>query len=131
MNVIDASAIVQALTAPSRAPALVARLIADSDIHAPHLIDVEVASALRRLEHRGELSNDRADDARRDLTDLPLTRYPHQGLLERAWELRHTVSPYDAVYLALAEALDAPLVTCDARLSRVDGVKARIELFAA
>lgn len=131
MKVVDASAIVQVLTAPSGAPALVATLLADGDIHAPHLVDVEVVSALRRLEHRRELSTDRADDARRDLADLPLNRYPHQALVERAWELRHTVSSYDAVYLALAEALDAPLVTCDARLSRVPGVAATVELFAA
>ena len=73
---------------------------------------------------------DRAADARLDLADLPLRRYPHVPLLERAWELRDNVSAYDAMYVALAELLDAPLVTCDASLARAAGVRAQIEVYA-
>ena len=131
MIVVDASAVVDAVVHERADPALTERLRADSQLHAPHLIDVEVAHALRRLVALGELSSDRASDARVDVAELPIRRYPHRPLLERAWELRDSLSAYDAVYVALAELLEAPLVTCDERLARAPGHDAEIELFAS
>lgn len=130
MKVVDASALVRALDPTPETVRLLDDLVEDGDLHAPHLVDVEVAQALRRLVAIGALSEDRAHDARLDLDHLPLTRYPHGALLPRAWELRHVLSAYDGVYVALAEALGAPLVTCDARLARAPGVRATIELVA-
>ena len=129
--VVDASAIVEFV---ARQPAdfdLARRILGGRDLHAPHLLDVEVTQALRALVSRSALSSDRASDARIDAADLRITRYPHLPLLARAWELRHSLSTYDGVYVALAEALRAPLVTCDARLARASGHDAEIELFAA
>lgn len=130
MLVLDTSAALQALLAVDAAPELLGRMALD-DLHAPHLIDTEVLHALRRMTIRGELSEDRANDARRDFDELALIRYPHAPLSDRAWELRHNLSAYDATFVALAEALDAPLVTCDARLASAPGHAAAIELFSA
>ena len=102
----------------------------DGDLHAPHLLDIEFLHALRRLTLRGELSDDRAHDARVDFADLALVRYPHEQLADRVWELRRNVTAYDGVFVALAETLDVPLVTCDARLAAAP-VPARVELYAA
>ena len=85
-------------------------------LHAPHLLDVEVAQVLRRLEHRTELTAARAEEALEDLRALRVVRHAHLPLLERVWELRSNLSAYDALYVALAEALDAPLATTDQRL---------------
>ena len=104
--------------------------MSDGDLHAPHLLDVELLSSIRRLTLTGAISDDRAADARLDFAELAILRYPHDVLADRAWELRANLTAYDAVFVALAEALDAPLVTCDARLSRAAGVRARVELFA-
>ena len=95
--VVDASALVDYLTLARMNRALDERLTGSGDFHAPYLIDIEVAPALQRLAVRGELGADRAADARLDLAALPLRRYPHVPLLERAWELRHIVSAYDAI----------------------------------
>ncbi len=130
MKVVDACVLVRALGSGRPSGSLLDELTEDGDLHAPHLVDVEVVQTLRRLVAHGAISDDRAQDARLDLDDLPLTRYPHGALLGRAWELRHVLTTYDAVYVALAEALDAPLVTCDARLTRAPGIRARIELVA-
>ena len=130
MIVLDASAVVDLLTAQTAAPALAERVLVDDDLHAPHLVDVEVAQALRRLAASGALSADRAADARGDAALLPIVRYPHLALLERAWELRENLSIYDGVYVALAELLGAPLVTCDQRLASVPGHEAVVEVFA-
>jgi predicted nucleic acid-binding protein len=102
----------------------------DGGLHAPHLIDVEVAQALRRLAAAGTISDGRAVEALGDAALLPVVHYPHLALVERAWDLRAVMSIYDGVYVALAELLRAPLVTCDARLARVRGHSARIEVFA-
>jgi predicted nucleic acid-binding protein len=107
-----------------------ARVVLRSRLHAPHLVDVEVTHALRGMAVRGELSGDRASDARLDAAEMTIKRYPHRHLLIRAWQLRAELSIYDAVYVALAELLDAPLVTCDGRLSAAPGHGARVELFA-
>ena len=129
MLVVDSSAILNAIIAVEPVPGLAERLADDADLHAPHLIDIEVLHALRRLSNRGELSEDGASDARTDFGDLRLVRYPHVGIADRIWELRHNLTAYDAAYIALAEALDAPLITCDQRLSEAPGHSANVELF--
>ena len=106
-----------------------ARLFADTDeFHAPHLIDVEVAQALRRLVRMGEVRPNRAREAIEDLTGLNIRRHSHVDLLTRAWALRDNVTAYDAMYVALAEAIDATLVTCDGPLAAAPGHAARIEV---
>jgi predicted nucleic acid-binding protein len=126
--VLDASAVVDVVTRRSE-PDLARRVLRERR-HAPHLVDIEVTHALRGMVRRGELSGERASDARLDATELAITRYAHRPLLVRAWQLRDYLSIYDAVYVALAELLDAPLVTCDARLAASTGHDATIELFA-
>lgn len=98
-------------------------------LHAPHLVDLEVAQVLRRYAAAGELTADRGLEALTDLADFPLSRYPHDLLLPRIWELRPNVTAYDAAYLALAELLVAPLVTCDGRLASAPGHEARVEVY--
>lgn len=127
--VLDASALVELLlhTAAGRAVAL---RIADPAIglHVPHLADVEVAQALRRYAQDGELSAATAATALDDLRALDLQRHAHEPFLERVWQLRHNLSAYDAVYVAMAELLDVTLLTCDARLARAPGTAGRVEL---
>lgn len=129
MIVIDACALVDFLAPVVRKPLLDTRIRSSVELHAPHLADVEVAHALQRMVARGTLNADRAADARYDLATLPTRRYEHTLLLDRAWELRHSVSTYDAMYVALAELLDLPLVTCDAALARAQGIRAAVEVF--
>ncbi|GAB3221968.1 type II toxin-antitoxin system ribonuclease VapC1 [Kineococcus gypseus] len=95
---------------------------------APEVVDLEVTSVLRRAAASGALPARRADLALQDLLDVPLRRAAHRPLLRRCWELRHAVSSYDAAYVALAEVLDVPLLTADARLSRAPGTRCRFEL---
>jgi predicted nucleic acid-binding protein len=127
--VLDASAAVEVLLHGSDG-ADVRRRIAGHELHAPYLVELEVAEALRKAVRRGRLSPDRGRDALDDLGELAIVPYPLGELRERVWELGANVTAYDAVYVALAEALDAPLVTCDGRLARAPGVRARIEVFA-
>jgi predicted nucleic acid-binding protein len=94
---------------------------------APELVDLEVVSVWRRHVAAKRMPARRAASALADLADLPLRRSSHQPFLRRIWELRHVVAPYDAAYIALAEALDAVLVTADARISRASGLRCRIE----
>lgn len=108
---------------------LVGRLAGDGDLHVPHLIDVELLHVLRRLNLTGVLSEERAADALGDYSDLAMTRYPHDVLAGRIWELHHTLTAYDATFVALAEMLGAPLVTCDAWLARAGGHTADVEVF--
>jgi predicted nucleic acid-binding protein len=129
MLVVDTSAILDAIASSEPAAGLVERLSDDGDLHAPHLIDVEVLHALRGMVARGEISEDRAADARTDFADAALLRYPHEPLGDRIWELRHNLGAYDATFVALAEALAAPLVTCDTHLAAAPGHDAAIELF--
>lgn len=129
MIVVDASAIVELLSKQPSDRELTERILGGQTLHAPHLLDVEVTHALGGLVRRNAMSSDRASDARIDAADLRIVRYPHAPLLGRAWELRNTLNTYDGVYVALAEALEAPLVTCDARLARARGHDAQIELF--
>ena len=128
MIVVDASALLEFLLQTERGVRVEARLFRDSDeLHAPHLVDVEVVQGLRRLVRTGELLAGRADEAISDLTDFDLHRHPHLDLLGRAWRLRDNISAYDAMYIALAEAISAPIVTCDIPLAKAPGHRARIE----
>jgi predicted nucleic acid-binding protein len=126
--VVDSSAVVDVLAARTPDPGLAARLSAER-LHAPYLVDVEVMHAVRGLVRRGALSADRGVDACRDYSALRLIRYPHLPLLDRIWQLRDSLSAYDAAFVALAELLDAPLVTCDAKLAAAGGHEARVELY--
>jgi predicted nucleic acid-binding protein len=130
MLVVDTSAVLEALAAGAADSVLLERLSQDGDLHAPHLIDTEVLHALRRMVMRNAIDEARADDARTDFAQLPLVRYPHKPLSDRVWELRDNLTAYDATFVALAEALAVPLITCDARLASAAGHRARIELFA-
>jgi predicted nucleic acid-binding protein len=127
--VVDASAAIEVLLATAAGERCAARLFAAGEsLHAPHLIDVEVAQVLRRYAAAGDLPEERGRGALTDLLAMPLERYPHEPLLHRVWELRRNLTAYDAVYVALAEALEATLLTRDARLARSRGHQARIEL---
>lgn len=129
MIVVDSAAIVDALTAVQGSEDLRDRLARD-ELHAPTLVDLEVVSALRGLTLGGDLSAGRAEDLLTDLDDLTIERWPAADVLRRrAFQLRHNVSAYDAAYVALAEALECPLVTRDARLGRSGGHDARIEVW--
>jgi predicted nucleic acid-binding protein len=127
--VVDASAVLEFLLQTSLGGRVEARLFRDEDeLHAPHLIDVEIVQGLRRLVRAGEISTGRAGEAIADLTDLDLHRHAHLDLLDRVWKLRESVTAYDAIYVALAEALDALIVTCDGPLGKAPGHRARIEV---
>lgn len=129
MIVVDASALVEVLLGTSAAIRVADRLFADGEtLHAPHLLDVEVTQVVRRYVLAGLFDAERGAEALEDLADFPIARYPHTPFLPRIWELRHSVTAYDAAYLALAEALAAPLVTRDAKLASAAGDRARIEL---
>jgi len=131
MIVLDASAAVELVLRLPLGDAVAARL-ADPDqaIHAPHLLAVEVAQVVRRYVHRGELRPGRGEEALLDLADLDIVRHPHEPLLARMWRLRSNLTAYDAAYVALAEALDAPLLTLDTRLAHSPAHAATIELLA-
>jgi len=127
--VVDASALLEVLLNTPSANRVSDRLFGSGDtLHVPHLIDIEVAQVLRRYAASGALTTDRGARALQDLTDFPLIRYPHDLFLPRIWELRHNLTAYDAAYVALAEALDAPLVTRDAALATARGHVATVEL---
>lgn len=131
MIVLDASLAVELLLQTPRAIPLTEELLDSAvDLHAPHLIDVEVLQVLRRLCSHGELTDRRAEQAARDLADLPLSRHPHELLLERAWELRDNLTIYDGVYVALAELLEVPLWTLDLRLSGAPGIRTEVRVFS-
>lgn len=129
MIVLDASVVVELLLGGGRAAALHARLAAPGESwHAPSLIEVEVVSVLRRLRLSRQLSDLRARQALQALSLLGLRLHEHAPLLPRAWALRANLSAYDAMYVALAEGLRAPLLTLDARLAATSGHHARIEI---
>ena len=129
MIVLDASAIVELLVGTSRGRAIAVR-IADPalSLHVPHLADVEVAQALRRYEREGDIEAHEAASAIDHLGQLDLERHSHEPLLRRVWALRENLTAYDAVYVALAEALDTKVLTCDGRLARAPGLARRVEL---
>jgi predicted nucleic acid-binding protein len=127
--VVDTSAVIAALAGRPPHDEVVDRLGSDGDLAAPHLLDVEFLHALRRLVLGRQLGEDRAADARDDFAALAIARYGHILVADRVWELRHSLTAYDATFVALAELLEAPLVTCDARLARAPGHRATVELF--
>ena len=129
MIVVDASVVVEFLMRTDVGMRAAERLLDDRvTLHAPHLLDVEIAQVLRRLHAAGQFDAGRGRQALGDLADLPINRYPHAMMLTRVWELQADLTAYDAAYVALAEALRAPLLTCDRRLARAPGHNARIEL---
>jgi predicted nucleic acid-binding protein len=126
--VVDASAVLEVLLNTPDATRVGERLFAAGEtLHAPHLLDLEVAQVLRRYGASGLLTEDRGLQALEDLADLPVERYPHHLFLERIWRLRHNLTAYDAAYVALAEALAVPLVTRDRALLKA-GHRARVEV---
>ncbi len=130
MIVVDASVVAVALLDDLGAGDRARAAIASDDLVAPHLLDCEVASVLRRARLRENVSADRVRQALGDLTDLPVMRVSHTPLLESIWELHPTVTSYDAAYVALAEALGAPLLTADWRLAGASGPTCEFKIFS-
>lgn len=129
MIVVDASALVAFLVEPGVSGHIrVALARHDDDLHAPAHVDLEVMSALRRLVAAGRLTTPRATAAVEDFLDLPLVRHSLEPLVSRVWALHPQVSPYDAAYLALAEALGTGVLTCDGRLARAHGSPVTVEV---
>ncbi|HEX4602219.1 MAG TPA: type II toxin-antitoxin system VapC family toxin [Gemmatimonadales bacterium] len=129
MIVVDASAMVELLLRTPAAALVAQRVFQPSEtLHAPQVLDLEVAQVLRRYATRAELTPARGAQAIELLLQFPIERYPHEPLLRRIWRLRDTLTAYDAAYIALAEVLDAPLLTRDQRLARAPGHRARVEL---
>jgi len=127
--VIDASALVEVLLNRPSGERLAHRLRDPlEELHAPHLIDLEVAQALRRYQAAGEMSPQRAHQALLAFAQMPLERHPHWPFLHRIWELRRNLTAYDAAYVALAEALGVPLLTCDRALASAPGHHAVVGL---
>ncbi|MBM3673639.1 MAG: type II toxin-antitoxin system VapC family toxin [Actinobacteria bacterium] len=124
--VVDASTLVAVLTSTSADADWARRAVAAHSVAAPHLVCFEAANVLRRVERRGSLSADLAALIHRDLVEFPVELWPYRILAERAWELRASATPYGAAYLALAELLDAPLLTLDRRLTSVPGARCEI-----
>jgi predicted nucleic acid-binding protein len=128
--VLDASAAIEWLLQTRVGQRIEPRLFGEGEtLHAPHLLDVEVAQVLRRFAAAGRITSERGWEALEDLTDLAAVRYPHHVLLARIWQLRDNLTAYDATYIALAEALGAVLVTCDARLAEAPWHQARVDVF--
>ncbi len=131
MQVVDASVLVEYLTDGEHGEAARRQLRARPGwLWAPYLVDAEVGHALRRTARAGEISERKARLALSDLLEMRLQRISHHLLADRAWELRKNVSFYDGLYVALAEALELPLLTLDARLAKAPGVRAEIEVVA-
>ena len=129
MIVLDASATVELLFRSTLGAQVAERIGSPAvSLHAPHLLSVEVTQVLRRLVRREQLSAARAAEAVVDLGDLDIARYEHEPLLVRMWELRPNLTAYDAAYVALAELLDAPLLTTDVRLARSPGARCTFEV---
>lgn len=128
MLVVDAGCLFEVVAATPNAPALRARLLDDPEQVAPHLIDVEVFSVIRRQHAAGRLDDTAAAQAVADLRDWPGERVGHRLFLERAWQLRSSVRGSDAMYVALAEAMNATLLTTDGRLAQASGPACRVEV---
>jgi len=127
--VVDASVVAELLLNRPSAAHLARRLCDPGEaLHAPHLIDLEVAQTLRRYQAIGELSPQRARQGLLEFARMPIERHPHWPFLERIWELRRYLAAYDAAYIVLAEVLEAPLLTCDRALASAPGHRAAIEL---
>lgn len=129
MIVLDASATLDWLLRTPAGLKIEQRIYAPpQSVHAPHLLDLEVAQVLRRFVRERVISAPRAESAIGDLVDTRITRYPHRLLLPRVWQLRHNLTAYDAIYVALAELLNAPLVTRDRKIGTASGHHAQVEV---
>lgn len=129
MIVLDASVVLEVLLDTERGRGARRRILAeDHTLHAPHLVDVEVVHVLRRYTRAAQITEQRAAQAVEDLADLPMRRYPHDRMLGRIWQLRANLTARDAAYVALAEALDCSLLTCDGALAAAPGHAARVEI---
>lgn len=129
MIVLDASAMLEQLLGTPKGQRIWEQYLVEGEsFHVPHLLDLEVAQVLRRYSRQGMLREHRITQALKDFLDFPLTRYPHDPLLPRIWTMRDNFTAYDAVYVALAEVLNIPLVTCDARLAGAAGHSADLIL---
>lgn len=129
MIVVDASVVATAISvAGGDGDRSRSRLVDAGDLHVPHLLDLEVISVLRRRSHIGDIDEEGVEVALEALHALRLTRYPHLSLLPRVWELRTNLSPYDAAYIALAEALECSFVTADLRLAKAPDIRCEVEI---
>jgi predicted nucleic acid-binding protein len=128
--VIDTSALIEVLTGKDPDPKLRQRVLL-GDLAAPELLDPESSHVLRKLASKGDIIESEAGEVLKDIRDMPIARSPHRPLMDRAWELRKAVATYDAYFVALAEQLDVPLITCDGKLARSHGHSAKIELYPA
>ncbi|MEX1175077.1 MAG: type II toxin-antitoxin system VapC family toxin [Mycobacterium sp.] len=126
--VCDASAVVTVLVDSGDGGAWLARRLAGTELCAPALLAFECSNVIRRHELAGLISPDQAAQAHADLLDLPVDLFPYESLAQRVWRLRHNLTSYDAAYVALAEALDAPLITLDWRLANAPGFSCRVEV---
>lgn len=126
MIVVDASVLVGVVAEDDDDAHLARQRLSDCRLFAPELVNVEVTSAIRRARRAGRIGAERAVHALADLAFLPLSRVSHTLLIGRVWDLRDNLTPYDAVYVALAELLDAPLFTRDARLARAPGIRCEV-----
>lgn len=129
MIVLDASVMLEILLHTPTGTGVLRRLVAKpADLHAPEVLDIEVAQVLRRYALAKSVTAARGEQALRLLAEFPLTRHAHRTLLGRVWQLRANITAYDAAYVALAEALGATLLTCDQKLTKAPGHQATIEL---
>lgn len=129
MIVLDASAVIEwLLQSPAGLKIEQRILLRGESLHAPHLLDVEVAQVFRRYVRDKTVTSERGQEALEDFSEVPLTRYPHDFMIPRIWELRATLTAYDAAYVALAELLDAPLLTCDRKIAAAPGHDAKVEV---
>jgi predicted nucleic acid-binding protein len=125
--VVDASAMIEWLLETPVGLKIQQRALSDGYLCAPHLLDLEVAQALRKLVRTQKIDNSRGQQALDDFRDMDLSRYPHEDFLQRIWGLRHTCTAYDAMYIALAESLAATLITHDQKLASAPGHNAKLE----
>jgi predicted nucleic acid-binding protein len=127
--VLDASAAIEWLLQSPAGIEIDRRIFSPAEsLHAPHLLDVEVAQVLRRYVTNKIITAQRGQEALDDFGDVPLSRYPHDFLIPRIWELRATLTAYDAAYVALAELLEASLLTCDRKIASAPGHRAKVEI---
>jgi predicted nucleic acid-binding protein len=130
MNVVDASILVEYLAGGELVEEARGAIGRERWVWAPVLVDAEVGNALRRKVRMKEISPRQARAALDDLLDMRLQRVPHRPLVDRAWQLRDNVSFYDGLYVALAEAVGAPLLTLDKKLASASGLRVEVELIA-
>ena len=131
MIVVDASAVLETLLQTDLAGRLMECMFEPSNsLHSPHLLDVEVTHAFRRMVQRKDITAVRAEQGLADFSQLHIERHSHQALIGRIWQLRESMTAYDGAYVALAEALGAPMLTCDSRIAHAHGHRARIDLIA-